>query len=965
MHPDLGGSAMTGFKMLLVAFLAASLLAAPATSQAATDNDNAGCLGPVEINFTSVDPSGYSFQSVQPPEASGMDHLYSIVTHFATLVVAEPGVPAAILSDERLFKDPIAMFHDRWRELPGLFLGLLVLLVVGLSLALLVPLVGVVALCCRCCCRRCGGARGLPERKGDAAKRGWRGVCLFLLALGLMFSLVCAFVTNAYVPAAVMSLPDNLGNSAHDTLLVVNKTKDEVDNLLVKNYGQFKFHFVQRLNVCSDQVGDDVSRIITRSPAFKLKDVVVPNVENLTAEVNKIDASARLAKEAAKNVSDAISNIKKHIDEAFKKCNNQAAPKETCNQIDAQKKKVDVELPDLDKKLGAIEKAKKDLESLNIDDLKNKINEALDTEKRKKDVMDRIKTVSDKIVTKLDEVGATLQTNSEKLDLNNITKPGQLDTTSIRNTFQEAAPYISYYGYATLAIACILAAILVFYVLGLLWGGCGSREGSCHRKTGGSCLTTGAVLFIMAFFIPMLLSTVLLFAGIAGQRGACDVARNPSGVEFKRLASWASRSWLPPSAPVSEDALGEILDRFGQCRNRSYSLFHLLGREVLKNLTHQAASTDWLWGDGDVGININDGAQEFEQAIDGVNVENIVPQDLKDKLAELSKAKVNRRDLEDLKAEINKTHLKFNLQETLRKIDEFKSDPKVQDVKPDLESVTKELKDLERFVKVIEEQKEVLLPSLDKVEGLLMIGDKDLHAYALQLVENATRQLQQDVRQLNETARKYKDKFLQLVNYFANHTRKQVQENVGDCKDLYVVYSAAVGSVCDKILLPLNGYWFSVAAFLVVGIPAVIFALCLASLYARVDPASLYLDPLSPVDSDHVSGGSYMDSDTIPLARVNHKRRHTGSNSAVVASYSESRDGYYHDISPEYRDHPVAPHHRPLTSPAIAYAPAPAYHYSRDPGHCGKTHDSARHSTGADWEGQFAKPPPYYCYQSS
>lgn len=84
-----------------------------------------------------------------------------------------------------------------------------------------------------------------------------------------------------------------------------------------------------------------------------------------------------------------------------------------------------------------------------------------------------------------------------------------------------------------------------------------------------------------------------------------------------------------------------------------------------------------------------------------------------------------------------------------------------------------------------------------------------------------------------------------------------------------------------------------------------------------------------------------------------------------MASYSESRDGYYHDISPEYRDHPVAPHHRPLTSPAIAYAPAPAYHYSRDPGHCGKSHDSSRHSTGADWEGQFAKPPPYYCYQGS
>ncbi|KAK8781631.1 hypothetical protein V5799_017028, partial [Amblyomma americanum] len=140
--------------------------------------------------------------------------------------------------------------------------------------------------------------------------------------------------------------------------------------------------------------------------------------------------------------------------------------------------------------------------------------------------------------------------------------------------------------------------------------------------------------------------------------------------------------------------------------------------------------------------------------------------------------------------------------------------------------------------------------------------------YAVELIDEAGKQLQNDVNRTVETAKTYKDKFIGLVQQYLNHTRKGVEENVGDCRALFAVYSATVGSVCDDILLPLNGYWFSVAAFLIVGIPAVMFALCLASLYARVDPATLYLDPLSPVDSDHVSGGSYMDSDTIPLARL-------------------------------------------------------------------------------------------------
>ncbi|KAH7943165.1 prominin-like protein isoform X2 [Rhipicephalus sanguineus] len=951
-------------------FLAIALAAAAAVlpvARSQSDSDN-GCLSPVNINFSSVDSSTYDFQSVRMPEASGMDHLYSIVTHFA-YVVAEPGLPKGLLEDDQLFKDPISIILTRWKELPHMFMGLLVLVAVGLALALIVPFVGVLVLCCRCCCKRCGGAENVPEGKGDATKRGWRGVLLFILAVVLLFAVVCAFVTNAFVPAAVVKLPDSIEHSAHDVVLVVNRTKDDVDHLLVKNYGEFKSEFEQRLNVCTHQVGDDVSAIITKSPAFQLKQVA-ENVEKLSLEVNSITDTAKKAKDLMDEIKKSVDNIKKSVEEAYKKCKDNKGGS-TCDDIDKSKKDLEFKFDNLN--LSKIEEAKNEIDKLEPSKLKGEIEKALDTEEKRKDIMQKVNTATDEIRAKLNDVEKTLRDTSNKFNLPLISDPKALDVSSVRDVFEDAQPYVTYYGYVTLAIACVLALVLACYVLGMTWGGCGSREGSCNRKTGGSCLTTGAVLFVLAFFIPMVLSTLILAVGIVGQRGVCDVARDPGSEQSTALVGRVAQVATQQLANVNATTIEDIVKRFSECRNKSYSLFQLLGKELVMNITRgvagddQKRSVDWLWGEGDVTqIDINAGVQEFEKTINGIDVDSVLPKDVDDRIAQMRSFNVNTKDLSDLEAKVSGAHLGFNLKEVLTKMEEFKSG-KSGEVLTLLDNVTKELEKLQGFVETLEQLKAVVKPSIEQVKILLKINDMDLNVYAVKIIDEAKTQLKKDVNKTIESARKYKDKFIEMVHEYLNHTRRGVEENVGDCRDLYRVYSAAVSSVCDDVLLPLNGYWFSVAAFLVVGIPAVIFALCLASLYARVDPATLYLDPLSPVDSDHVSGGSYMDSDTIPLARVNHKRRHTGGNSAVVnrASY-DSRDGYYHDISPEYREHPAAPHHRPVTSPAIAYSPAPAYHYSRDPGipHYAKGYESApppaaRHS--GDWESnQFAKPPPYY-----
>ncbi|KAL3236880.1 hypothetical protein MRX96_022135 [Rhipicephalus microplus] len=627
-------------------FLAVTLVAAAAVlpvakSQSSSDN---GCLSPVNINFSSVDSSAYDFQSVRMPEASGMDHLYSIVTHFA-YVIAEPGLPKGLLEDDQLFKDPISIILTRWKELPRMFMGLLVLVAIGLALALIVPFVGVLVLCFRCCCKRCGGAENVPEGKGDAAKRGWRGVLLFILAVVLLFAVVCAFVTNAFVPAAVVKLPDSIEHSAHDVVLVVNRTKDDVDHLLVKNYGEFKSEFEQRLNVCTHQVGDDVSAIITKSPAFQLKQVA-ENVEKLSLEVNNITDVAKQAKGLMDEIKKSVDNVKHSVDEASKKCRNNNGGS-TCDDIDKNKKDLEFKFDSVN--LSKIEEAKKELRQAGSCHAQERNWKGLGhgrEEKRHYAESEHCNKCTSEfgvmapveIRTKLNDVEQTLQDTSKKFNLPLISDPKALDVSSIRDVFDDAQPYVAYYGYVTLAIACVLAIVLACYVLGMTWGGCGSREGSCNRKTGGSCLTTGAVLFVLAFFIPMVLSTLILAVGIAGQRGVCDVARDPGGEHSVALVGRVVESLGQQLGAINGTTIEDIAKRFGECRNKSYSLFQLLGKELVMNITRRVAgsdqqrSVDWLWGEGDVTqIDIDAGIREFEKTIDSINVDSIVPKEVDDK----------------------------------------------------------------------------------------------------------------------------------------------------------------------------------------------------------------------------------------------------------------------------------------------------------------------------------------------
>ncbi|CAN8003208.1 unnamed protein product, partial [Ixodes hexagonus] len=971
--------AMTA-KMLSSGCLVAAILLVPSAFADATEATDAACLDVVNITFSSPAPLKFEFEASPSSEAVSMNHLYSITNYFIALVITRPGVPKALL-DEHMFNDPIAVLERDHKMILTEFKGLLALVAIGILLAVLVPFVGVIVLCCRCC-RRCGGAKNMAEKKGDAKWRGFLGLFLFFAVVAMLFAIVCAFVTNSYIPGGIDGISVQVDHTITDVSQLINKTKGELDTLLVTNYGEFQGSLEKRLDTCTKSIGDEFSGLISGPPFSDVKNIT-ENLQTINTKMGAIQTSVGELNGIIRWLSRKVPEIKQKLNDAAAQCEKDGATPEECSDISNAAGQV-LEIKEVD--LTEFNNTKRSVEDLNPDQLAKEVSQALDTTARREAFLKDVGKTVDALKKKLTDTGATLTDISAKIDptvhlsLSEIKKePG-----TIRDTINVAKPYVVYYNYATLTIAAILTFVLLAYVLGLTWGGCGSRDGSCSRGSGGSWLSAGGTIFILAFFIPMLLSTVLLSIGLVGQRSTCDLALNLDSPEAESLIRFAYGRALSPKMELRTG--GEVLDadvvvgivrRFAECRDTPRGLYGLLGEELVTNVTRFATSNAGGSGgisfelllDDSKSLDFDAETRAFMDEVQKLKLGDVVSKDLDAKLAEVEKVNLT---------EVQKKIAEYKAKLGIRVRGEYLSNLRFAD---DIVLISESGEDLQRMIQDLQRESSVVGLKINMKKSKRYVACvENPQVFAKEKIEQIKTELDEITRNVTSKAVLYKDKFVEFANVYVNHTRRQVKEHVGDCKPAYAVYQASVNAVCGNVLLPFNGYWFSVGAFMVIGVPALILALCLASLYHRVDPSLAILESLSRGDSDHVSGGSYMDSDTIPLARVNRKRRQGGGSGGGVGGgvggrgVYDNRDGYLHDVSPEYRDHSAQqPPHRNVAgvvSPGVAYMPAPTYQYSRDPGlvQYGKGYQPmppamAHRVPSGEWDasGQFgAKPPPYY-----
>ncbi|CAN8008312.1 unnamed protein product [Ixodes pacificus] len=854
-------------KMLTWSCLLAAMLLYPSAFADTNEATDVACLDAVNITFSPPPPVKFEFEASPSLEVVSMNHLYSITNYFISLVIAKPGVPKALL-DEKMLKDPIALIERDHKMILGEFKGLLALVAIGLFLALVVPFVGVIVLCCRCC-RRCGGAKNVAEKKGDTKWRGFLGLFLFFAVVAMLFAIVCAFVTNSYIPGGIDGISVQADHTISDVSQLINKTKGELDTLLVTNYREFQGNLEKRLDTCTKSIGDDFSGLISGPPFSDVKNIT-ENLQTIDAKMGTIQDSVGKLNGIIQQMGQTVPDMKRKLQSAADECNKDGSS-QGCGDISKAAEQV-FEIKEVD--LTEFNKLKKSVEDLKPDELAKQVSQALDPTARKEAFLRDVGEKVEALKRKLTETGTKLTDISAKLDPAAHLTPSMFnhEASGVRNTIAAAKPYVAYYNYATLAIAAVLAFVLLAYVLGLTWGGCGSREGSCSRGSGGSWLSAGGTIFILAFFIPMLVSTVFFAVGIVGQRSTCDLALNLGSPEAESLIRFAYERALPekegPKRGVVEyvnaDVVVGVVRRFAECRDTPRGLYGLLGEELVANVTRSATKSGGGGGGISFELLLDDGkrldfdaeTKAFMDEVRKLDFRDVVSKELDAKLADVEKIDLEAvlNKIVDYKAKVRNILLKRSFVLKQNKITNkfvlgscaFLS---VQ-VAGMLDDVIQQLNRIKDNIREIEDSKRrVFSRCARKIHGTLAINSFAVKVFAKEKIDQIKTTLDEITLNVTNKAELYKDKFVEFANVYVNHTRGQVKEHVGDCRPAYAVYQASVNAVCSNVLLPFNGYWFSVGAFMVIGVPALILALCLASLYHRVDPSMAILESLSRGDS--------------------------------------------------------------------------------------------------------------------
>ncbi|XP_064478473.1 prominin-1-like isoform X2 [Ornithodoros turicata] len=915
------------------------LLCAAVVVGARTEPPTAADGGAATKNITFSDPprpaTGSYYKSSSAYDERGMHHLYALTQMFQS-VVMDKGLPEVFMNEEFL-KEPLHYVLNHKSELFREYKLFVTLAAVGIALAVIMPLTGLIICCCRCRKRQ-----DMPESKSDPCKRGVLGLLMFILVVTMLFAIVCAFVTNEHAVDGVHHVPTQLENAVVDIATYFNSTQEDAEYLLVNNFEELVEHIDQELN----HIGDRMRLMFSQATdALSISDllVLVERLDNITALLTSIKTSSESLERDGADLSSKVSQEKTTITTTMNQCQDAV-----CNAIKGSREFQELKAKDYSQlPTKDVEDLKKNVEKLTSNDIAGKIRTGLNSFNSINETFQKqVTQVSGEINNKIREVGNKLKSmsdNSYKYPISTATI--QESVKGAREWINYANEYIGYYRYAGISVACIASVVFLFYSLGLMWGACSSHTGPCSASTGATLFLWGVAIFFLTYAIVQIPITAMYGIGTIVQRAGCDVAVAPDSNTTQRLLQLVAMR-LNYNEPLVHFAARSIT----KCRSGNWSLYRLL----------QDAEKD----------NIKIGNVTL-RAVDFAAVENYKnEQGLDDKVKELAdkleKSTLNfklitpeaQKMVEDLK------QISFSTVDVQNYLHKVSGSPTLTDLgkfAKQLHSAASAVQqrepqtanELTQSAQRLEDYQRNLVPKLTQEVATL---SKQLHDLDKMIVVNGTgivnviSDTYNRVKMAEEVIKTKGKSFIRslamelvddlkgLVNEYVNHVKHEVIEVMGRCGPLSTAYDASVNSICKGVMLPFNGYWVSIGWCLISGIPAMIIALLLVPLFRRLDP---FLIP--------------------PSESVNRKARRGGGGRGVY----DNRNGYLHDYSPEYRDH-----HHPqrsitgVTSPSVAYVPAPHYNYTRDPDlpPYKPTHGPTAPPVN-DWGhggSDYHKPPPYY-----
>ncbi|XP_066257710.1 prominin-like protein isoform X2 [Euwallacea similis] len=728
----------------------------------------------------------------------------------------------------------------------------LVAIVVFLALCILLfPVCGLCFCCCRCC-GNCGAKPQASDKSKDTTKKVVASTLLILCGTGLLFCIVCAFTSNQQLQHGLEKFPENLNNSILDVTTYMNSTNGQINHLLYTNYNEFADVLYDLMDNVSN-ITMEYLKDYTNASAVSTIYQFVENLNTINNTLLNMKDETNKLRVYASQLNDALRKVKWDLTTTLNKCSLS-----TCTDLSAKIAQLQTNIhfnkvPNLSSTIESLDtldvsQLTKGIESgmKKLDDIQNQISLAVET--GLSTAKEQLNNAGDTIKINLDSVTNTVE--QVKSEILSSTSPAVDNSRTYINTYGKYSYYVG------ITISCALLLVAVCILLGLICGVCGKRpdgysDNCCNKGAGSNFLLCAVfIMFLLGFIISIItLGTLLL--GVISEKAICDPFRDPDPAKYTIIKLLNDYNFN-----LDVDIMPSIL--LYRChQNMSiYNTFNLNTKFDLNKIRSQ--------------YNISDALSSLN--MDSVFIDPnliLIDPDVFERLNKF-KPEINVDVFMD---ELSRDLTNYNLNQLASTLESIISslEPGTENLKSDLQLSLLHLRTYED--KLIDPMKNLsakLIENAKNINEQIKMG-YDSFSDAIQNltkeVDDAQKALPEvGVKFLNETAQHFIDTILDLIGDFINRVTVHIEKKIGQCGPLSLVINGTLTSTCDKVLLPWNGFWFSLFWTIVLYVLTIIIAVKLANLYQKHKPYDHY------VEAEYLYDAYADRGDNIPLNSRGGKR---------------------------------------------------------------------------------------------
>ncbi|XP_061601189.1 prominin-2 [Cololabis saira] len=765
-------------------------------------------------NFT---PPQYQATAKENP---GVGFLAALVQSFLNTVQPNPFPQDLILKIVDQSKQTES--QDIIKEALVYQVGFLVCVAIGVLYIILMPIVGFILACCRCC-GNCGGKMYQKQTSSIHCRRRTLYIFAFSTTIIIFAGNICMFRSNDALKASVDQSPGEINNilgNIHTFLTAVPQQVDYVVNESNKTVQEV----VRNLDAIGPQLGAEIQQRFKGPLDIALHSVRLLDGEtvNTSVELGKLNSSLNHLQSSMDRLHGNVTAVRNQINQTLSDPNCIGCA-DLRPQLDKLTLDTSVSVPSVNEFQTAVDEViKTDLKAKisQVEEYFQSIPERVtndtqdivqNSKKSLGDVLEQISQVSSEIhLSALDDVSVTLNEVQREIDK-------FLPTIKMAEHTRWGV---------CVALCCVVLLVVVCNLLGLLFGPLGLRskadptKRSCTADCGGTFLLMGAGFCFLFSWLFMIAVLLLFLLGGNVYTLVCRPWNNGQLLKFIDIPGLIPGLEIGPSLGLKTSI--NISDIYRDCEKNHplWTTLHLYELVDLEELLNISKYTEQI-------------QQQFEDTDITLSSLTLLSPEVQNQLRNIS-SKLDKLDTAAVTEQMNNIS-RIDLNTTANKLVTLAGYQADNEIKNQLHDEAMKLRQIQ------DEIDTVIIPQLENlnssIRSLQSTAEK-INGTVGEVLSNvgaAQDFLNTNTTQIVKTeSRKFLDCQLDYFTVYADWANLTITQQVGRCEPVARAVDSAEVVLCTNMVEALNAFWFSLGWCMIFFIPSIIFSIKLAKHYRKM-----------------------------------------------------------------------------------------------------------------------------------